>query len=137
MKNYVDYPFYMNEYTGKLSPEDFRSVVTKASAYIRKITLGRADDHMEDEEVKLAACAVCDVFSEDEKRRSMHQGQNVISENNDGYSVTFVQEQNAGETTEELLNRKAYKAAQLFLSTTNLLNRRVNNHDSKCRYHHL
>lgn len=137
MKNYVDYQFYVNKYAGKLSSEDFRCVLIKASAYVRRITLGRADSHMEDEEVKLATCAVCDVFSADEKRRNTHQGQNIVSENNDGYSVSFVQEQNTGETSEELVNRKAYKAAELFLLPTGLLNRRVNYHDNKCAYYHL
>lgn len=40
----------------------------------------------------------------------------------DGYSVTYIREQADGETTEQYLNRKAYKAAELYLGATDLLN---------------
>ena len=53
----------------------------KASAYVRRITFGRADDNMEMEEVKLATCAVCDLIANDEKVRSKHSGRAVTSEN--------------------------------------------------------
>lgn len=121
MSNYVNYEFYAESYYGKLGEEEFGQVVIKATAYVRRITFGRADSCSDDEEVKLATCAVCDVIAADENFRKKHQGRNITSENNDGYSVSFVQEQNAGETAEEILNRKAYKAAEMFLIPTGLL----------------
>lgn len=121
MNNYVDYEFYAESYHGKLGGDDFEKAVIKATAYVRRFTFGRADGCSDDEDVKLATCAVCDVIVEDESFRKKHQGRNITSENNDGYSVSFVQEQNAGETAEEMLNRKAYKAAEVFLSPTGLL----------------
>lgn len=122
MLTYADYAFYTGMHKGNLSQTEFDKNIIKASAYVRKITFGRADEHADDDEVKHAACIVCDVFATDEKQRSRHQGMNITSENTDGYSVSFAQEQIAGETAEELLNRKAYKAAEMFLISTDLLN---------------
>ena len=121
MKPYVDYEFYVESYRGELSESEFQNAVIKATAHVRRITFGRADFYVDGDEVKLATCAVCDVIAADENFRKKHQGRNITSENNDGYSVSFVQEQNAGETAEEILNRKAYKAAEMFLSPTWLL----------------
>ncbi|MEE1085818.1 MAG: hypothetical protein U0L05_01400 [Schaedlerella sp.] len=122
MLTYADYAFYTEIHKGSLSQAGFDKNIVKASAYVRKITFGRADEHADDDEVKHAACIVCDIFAIDEKRRNSHQGMNITSENIDGYSISFVQEQIAGETAEELLNRKAYKAAEMFLMPTGLLN---------------
>lgn len=122
MACYADYDFYASVYRGQMKEEDFNRYIMKASAYIRKITFCRADDQTENEAVKLSACAVCDVYAADEKSRAKHQGRNITSENNDGYSVSFAPEQNSGETAEELLERKAYKAAELFLLPEGLLN---------------
>lgn len=121
MLTYADYMFYVETYKGDLSDVEFDKNIMKASAYVRKITFGRADECAEDEEVKHAACAVCDIFALDERRKSGHHGMNITSESTDGYSVSFAQEQMTGETSEELLNRKAYKAAELFLMPTGLL----------------
>lgn len=122
MVRYADYDFYVSVYRGQLKEEEFDRHIIIASAYIRKITFGRADAQTESEVVKLSVCAVCDVYKMDEKRRAEHQGRNITSENNDGYSVSFAPEQNSGETAEELLERKAYKAAELFLLPEGLLN---------------
>lgn len=121
MEAYVDYEFYADIYKGKLEEEDFFGSIIKSTSHVRRITFGRADFYVDGDEVKLATCAVCDVIAADENFRKKHQGRNITSENNDGYSVSFVQEQNAGETAEEILNRKAYKAAEMFLSPTGLL----------------
>lgn len=121
MEPYVDYEFYAESYRGELSESEFQNAVIKATTHVRRITFGRADFYVDGDEVKLATCAVCDVIAADENFRKKHQGRNITSENNDGYSVSFVQEQNAGETAEEILNRKAYKAAEMFLSPTGLL----------------
>ena len=60
MNLYADYTFYVSEYRGNLTDEEFDKSVIPASAYVRRITFGRADDNMEMEEVKLATCAVCE-----------------------------------------------------------------------------
>lgn len=121
MLNYADYAFYTEVYKGKLTKEEFDHNIIKASAYVRRITFGRADQCTDQKEVKCSACAVCDVYAEDTKKRSAHNGMNIVSENNDGYAVSFAQEQMAGETAESLLKRKAYETAETYLMPTGLL----------------
>ncbi len=121
MVAYADYEFYKLVHHGQMKEEDFNRHIIKASAYIRKITFGRAEDHTESDAVKLSACAVCDLYEKDERQRARYQGQNITSESNDGYSVSFAPEQMSGETAEELLERKAYQAAELFLLPEGLL----------------
>lgn len=115
--NYADYAFYTSVYHGLLAEGEFDRFIVKASAFVRRITFGRTDARTEEHGVKLSACAVCDVYAADEERRRKHQGRELLSENTDGYIVSFVQEQSSGETAEELLERKAFKAAQMFLDS--------------------
>lgn len=116
---YADYEFYVKIYKGELADSEFEKIIIKASAHVRRITFGRADLHAEDEAVKLAACDVIAIY---ENTKKGHNGRNVASENNDGYSVSYVNEQASGESTEALLNRKIYSAAEIYLMPTGLLN---------------
>ena len=134
--NYVNYDFYANTYYGELDQAVFDRAVIKAAAHVRRITFGRADQHADDENVKLAACAVCDVIAAFDARMKLHNGQNVSSENTDGYSVSYVNEQAAGESAETMLNRKVYQAAEVFLLPTGLLNWSIDN-DDEYGYHDL
>lgn len=117
---YADYEYYTTTYKGSLSKEEFEKFIMKSSAYVRRITFGRADDNIEMEEVRLAACAVCDLIANDEKVRSKHSGRVVTSENTDGYSVSYESGGN-GETADDLLHKKMYNTAALFLDPTGLL----------------
>ena len=121
MKPYVDYEFYAESYRGELSESEFQNAVIKATAHVRRITFGRADSYVDGDEVKLATCAVCDVIAMEERKRTANNGMAISSENTDGYSVSYVSELHSGESTEELLNRKIYKAAEVFLIPTGLL----------------
>lgn len=121
LTTYADYAFYSDSYKGDLSEHEFNQYIIKATAHVRRITFGRADDCPENVMVKLASCAVCDTLAENASFLKVHQGHNVVSENNDGYSVSFAQEQIAGETVEGLLERKVYKTASVYLMTTGLL----------------
>lgn len=120
MNLYADYTFYVSEYRGNLTDEEFDKSVIPASAYVRRITFGRADDNMEMEEVKLAACAVCDLIANDEKIRGKHSGRVVTSENTDGYSVSY-ESGGSGGTADELLSRKISDTLELYLMPTGLL----------------
>lgn len=120
MNLYADYEYYISTYKGNLAEEEFEKSIMKASAYVRRITFGRADDNMELEEVKLAACAVCDLIANDEKVRGKHSGRAITSENTDGYSVTYESGGN-GETADDLLCKKMHNTAALFLDPTGLL----------------
>lgn len=120
MNLYADYTFYVSEYRGNLTDEEFDKSVIPASAYVRRVTFGRADDNMEMEEVKLATCSVCDLIANDEKVRSEHSGRAVTSENTDGYSVSYESGGNGG-TADELLGRKIFDTLELYLMPTGLL----------------
>lgn len=120
MNLYADYTFYVSEYRGNLTDEEFDKSVIPASAHVRRITFGRADDNMEMEEVKLATCAVCDLIANDEKVRSEHLGRVVTSENTDGYSVSYESGGNGG-TADELLGGKIFDTLELYLMPTGLL----------------
>lgn len=120
MKLYADYVYYMSTYRGKLTDEEFDKSVIPATAYVRRITFGRADENVELDEVKLATCAVCDLLANDEKARSQYSGRAVISENTDGYSVTYESGGN-GSTMDDLLTKKMYKTVETYLEPTGLL----------------
>ena len=102
------------------TPQENNEAIVPATAHVRRITFGRADQNMELDEVKLATCAICDLLANDEKARSQHSGRTVVSENTDGYSVTYESGRN-GDTADNLLTRKIYKAAELYLEPTGLL----------------
>ncbi|MCB5652865.1 hypothetical protein LIQ95_11765 [[Ruminococcus] gnavus] len=120
MNLYADYEYYATTYKGNLLKEEFEKSIMKASAYVRRITFGRADDNTEMDEVKLAACAVCELLANDDKVRSKHSGRAVASENTDGYSVSYESGGN-GETADELLGRKIFDTLELYLMPTELL----------------
>ena len=120
MNLYASYAYYISTYRGNLTEEEFEKAIIPATAHVRRITFGRADQNMELDEVKLATCAICDLLANDEKARSQHSGRTVVSENTDGYSVTYESGRN-GDTADDLLTRKIYKAAELYLEPTGLL----------------
>ena len=120
MNLYATYAYYISTYRGNLTEEKFEKAIIPATAHVRRITFGRADQNMELDEVKLATCAICDLLANDEKARSQHSGRTVVSENTDGYSVTYESGRN-GDTADDLLTRKLYKAAELYLEPTGLL----------------
>lgn len=120
MNLYTTYAYYISTYRGNLTEEEFEKTIVQATAYVRRITFGRAEQNMELDEVKLATCAICDLLANDEKARSQHSGRTVVSENTDGYSVTYESGGN-GDTADDLLNKKIYKTAELYLEPTGLL----------------
>ncbi len=120
MNLYATYAYYISTYRGNLTEEEFEKAIIPATAHVRRITFGRADQNMKLDEVKLATCAICDLLANDEKARSQHSGRTVVSENTDGYSVTYESGRN-GDTADDLLTRKLYKAAELYLEPTGLL----------------
>lgn len=125
MNKYATYSYYAEKYGGSLTKNEFNSQIMKACAHVRRITFGRADSNSDMDEVKLAVCAVCDLLSQDDNRRKQYGGRNVASENIDGYSVSYAQEQTAGDTAEGILHKKVYQAAEVFLEPTGLLSMEV------------
>lgn len=139
MKPYADYRFYNSEYGSFSIPEaKFQKAILSATQYIKYVTAGRSDQYA-GEAIKFVACAVAELYAE---IFGLADGCNSISqiksENNDGYSVSYVTESLDGETREEFFKRKAYVVAQQWLQGTNLLNRRVGcHHVNQCEYDNL
>lgn len=107
---YADFPFYQNEYHGTLTEAEYTRLAVRASAYVDRMTYGRAKKAVGDDltAVKLAECAIADEL------QSQEQGGIVTSESNDGISRSFatsVVKSNA---------QRIYAAADVFLSNTNL-----------------
>lgn len=88
MTVYADYEFYKSV-GGGLSSEEFSRIAAKASAYIDKLTLGRASDHVNDERVKRCCCELCDTLS------AVSGG--VKSEKVGSWSVTYANPESASE----------------------------------------
>lgn len=127
---YVDYSYYVGVYGGTMPEEKFMKSERQAEAQIRYITCLNGDIFSEDSDaVRDAVCAVSDVIFEDiamrERRAQNGINGSVKSENNDGYSVTYVTEQVDGQTSEEVLRRKIYHTVCPYLLPTGWLSRRV------------
>lgn len=121
MVQYADYMYYVDVFKGNTIPvESFDQIVMKASAFVRQITFNQIEEPIIDD-VKDAVCSVCDVIFEDERILKRTNGKDVKSENIDGYSVTYVAEAKDGQTHNELLERKMYSAARMYLLHTGLL----------------
>jgi len=61
---YADYEFYSATYSGNtVSEGDFTRLAAKASAYIDKVTFGRASQHTDDERLKNCCCELCEIYS--------------------------------------------------------------------------
>lgn len=130
MIEYADRGFYENTFHGEIIPENaFPGMILKASIFVKFITFSRVDEMEEiPEEVRLAACAVADVMYQDIKARD-DAGREIASENNDGYSVSFVTSKD--EKTGSVEHR-CKKVASQYLAHTGLLYRGIDN-ANKCR----
>lgn len=136
---YVDYEYYAGTFLGTMSVTEFLAQEQKAEAYLRSITYLHGDIFAKDSDtVKNAVCAVADVYHSFWVSRKKFPNGQIKSENNDGYSVTYITERTDGQTDEELLRRKAYDAAYSLLLPTGWLSRKVGCcHDHKCGFNYL
>lgn len=122
MVEYADYKFYQEQFHGSTIPEAaFSSVILRASIYIKYITFGRIEDTEIPEAVRLAACAVSEVFHADDEMKAGTGGLEIKSENNDGYSVNYVTDGPDGKPI--TAEKKAYKSAYPYLVHTGLMYR--------------
>ena len=110
----IDYYYYITEYHGTASEDEFNAFAGKASAYLNAVTFGRLEGTALPEEAKLAFCAVIDAYAES------HSG-SVASESNDGISVTYVQGTGPAKTEAQRLR----EAVSIYLGHTGLLYRGV------------
>lgn len=120
MKKYVDYDYYVNEFDGNLEESTFNKHAIKATALLRNVTNGKADNSNL-EEVKYACCVLIDEINSVESAKV--DGKNVSSVSNDGYSVSFVTDNS--KSVEQIEITKANDVAHTYLATTGLLSRCV------------
>ena len=122
MKVYANYEFYSDDYSGvKIEPDDFSAAALHATQYIKYITLGRSDSY-DGDELKYATCEIAEVYAE---LFALRSGNEIKSENTDGYSVSYVTQGKDGESREDLFRRRAYAIANKWLSLTGLLYRGI------------
>lgn len=108
---YADYTFYKDEYKGKAIIEaDFNRLISRAYSYIDSITQGRASSYSADDAVRMASCAVADVWLTNER------GGELQSQSVGGWSKTYANKVKSAES-------RLYDAAKLYLSSTGLLSR--------------
>lgn len=92
----ADYEFYKST-GGGLSEEEFSRIAAKASAYIDKMTFGKASENAGDERVKRCCCDLCDTLSAISASKS--GGLIKQSESVGSWSVTYANSEN---TTSEI-----------------------------------
>lgn len=81
---YADYSFYTEEYCGnKIEESDFDRLAVKAAAVINSYTGQILENDEITDEVKCAACEICDILYAEES----HEGMKY--ERNDGYWVSY------------------------------------------------
>lgn len=116
---YAEYDFYQNTYLGeRITDEDtFNRLALRASERLDYFTFGRIDQTDVSDSVRLAVCAMADILFWEEKRKNAHEGRELASESNDGYSVSYAGASNI----EGLDNRQLYQAAYVYLSQSGLM----------------
>lgn len=119
---YADYAFYRNEYFGNaISENDFSRLALRASNFIDYYTMGKAKNHADLLEVKMACCAVAEkilILEASEKRASSASGA-LQSETVGSYSVSY---QNGADVTRNAKSEMV-TAARQHLACTGLLYR--------------
>ncbi len=108
---YADFSFYKETYHGATPEAEYTRLAVKASAYVDRMTHGRAKTAIESdlEAVKMAECAIVDELAAQE------QGGIVTSETNDGISRSY-----ATGAVVKSATQRIYDAAEVFLCNTNL-----------------
>lgn len=109
----TDYAFYLDKFHGTMCEDDFDRLIIRASAYIRQLTFGRDEAPAASRfqnEIHMARCAVADTMLLNEK------GGGVVSETNDGVSVTY-----AASKSDVTDAQRLHQAASLYLAYTGLM----------------
>lgn len=93
MMIFANYTYYRDTFGGELDKQAFKKLAAKSSAYIDKITFGRASKHADDDRVKRCCCELCDTLS----AISESGGQVKQSESAGSWSVTYANSENTSE----------------------------------------
>lgn len=120
---YTTYEYYIQDFGGSAIPKNqFDKTARLVSRYIDQFTFGRIKNPSEVDGLQDCACEMSDTLY----AMNLNKGkQEKKSENNDGYSVTYVTERTDGQTFEELLRRKLYEICRMYLLGSGLMCRKV------------
>lgn len=118
---YAEHAFYRSEYLGdRITDEStFNRLATRASAKLDHYTMGRISQTDCGVAVQLAVCSMAEILFWEEKRKNAHEGREISSESNDGYSVSF-----GGSSEADIAafsEKSLYQAAYAYLSQTGLM----------------
>lgn len=116
----VEYGYYISEFGGEEIPEEkFKRISKLANTYLERFTHNRIKDDAEDKEkVRDCICEMCETIY---ITLYKNEGAEKKSESTDGYSVSYVTEQQDGEDKNVMLQKKLYRIAQNYLANTGLL----------------
>lgn len=116
---YVTLSYYTDQYLGTLVTDEgaFARLEARAREALDHFTLERIDPDDVPDKVRLACCSMIDVLAAEDQRSQ--DGRPVVSENTDGYSVTYASD---GEAAHDLLmGKRLYEAAYQHLAQTGLM----------------
>ena len=133
---YADYAYYTDSFYGEMIPEDaFPRCAMRASDYIDRLTMRRAQDYMilhpDDESVKKAVCACAEQYYQIQNARAAAVAEDgeIASETVGGHSVSY----RSGLDTAAALEADLRKIAESYLYTTGLLYRGISHvHAAHC-----
>lgn len=113
----VKYEYYMSEFGGEEIPEEkFKRISKLAKTYLEQFTHNRVkDDTKNTEKVKDCVCEMCETIY---LTMYKNEGAEKKSESTDGYSVSYVTEQQDGEDKNVMLQKKLYRIARNYLANT-------------------
>lgn len=125
---YADYEYYTEEYGGtNISEEDFKFLANRASVYIDAMTMRRARKASGDvlEAVKMAICALADVFLDEENVNAAAFSEEVLSASLSSESVgrwsKSYKTRSVSSADTEALEKRKRDALLLYLNGTGLL----------------
>lgn len=132
---YADYAYYSGTYMGTVSEEDFPRLAVRAGSYLDYITTGKAAAHAELDAVKLACCALVDVYRDIETAKAAavkslsaleENGAELQSQTVGSWSKTYrsgTESANAALSTAAEAEKLLYPTAMRYLAPTGLLYR--------------
>ncbi len=115
----MSYAYYVEQYGGNTIPEErFWYVMQKSEMYLHAFTFNRLRGEAYDNVVKNCLCDMAETIYTFERKSAEKVKK---SENTDGYSVSYVTEVIDGQDMQEVLHKKLYGIAELYLMNTGLL----------------
>ena len=119
MKDTSSYVYYVEEFGGNTIPKErFDYVMRMAEMYLHMFTFEQLRGQPYDNIVKNCLCDMAETIYKVEKQSNEKVKK---SENNDGYSVSYVTEITDGQNPQEVLRKKLYGITECYLMNTGLL----------------